>query len=362
MANGVVNTPWGKHNDILVLEQRGTRFANPALTCPEIDSLRILGLKQGLLGSELDSLKMLGLKLSYDRLLAQEIDLDGYNTLESVEDIEELRMALKIDELILYGMSYSCNLMMAYAQTYPDKVEALILDSPLPHNANYDEEAYQNIDSTLIKIVKHYSRSLTLYEDWKNYLHSIEHSVFTLSFDSTTYSYTKIELIDIVISKMSGHNTLSEVTKSIQNIIKGEHQEVSGMIQSYLSPTRNALGMRFSVWIGEELSEEQSFVIEENKKQYAWLKDYPVNNVSFQTAQYWKVNSLYNSQTWPTSTYKGPALILSGQFDPWTPVYYGKKMMQYLSDATHLIYQNNTHLPGFTKKGFTDIHEFLKRL
>ena len=135
MANGVVNTTWGKVHDVLVLEQRGTTYSKPMLACPEIDSLRILGLRSGLTGERLDSLKMAGTKMCYERLSAR-VDLNGYNTLESVQDIEDLRRILNLEKLILYGMSYSCNLMATYAQTFPENVEAVILDSPLPHNSN----------------------------------------------------------------------------------------------------------------------------------------------------------------------------------------------------------------------------------
>jgi len=362
MANGVVNTPWGKNRDIIVFEQRGTIYSRPSLKCPEIDSLRILGLNKGLWGKQLDSLKALGTQLCYDRLTSQNIDLNGYNSLESVEDINELRKELKIDKMILYGMSYSCNLMAAYAQTYPENVEALILDSPLPHQANYDEEAFQNVDSILIKIIKNYSGSTELYYDWKNYISLVKDSVFKVSINSKVYNYTKNELIDMVLFKMSSHNTLSETSTTIESIISGQHQGVKDVINYHLEPSGQALGMRYSLWIGEELSQEKEEIIDKQEKKYSWLLDYPVNDVSFETANIWKVNSIYENRKWPESSYNGPALILSGQFDPWTPEWYGVEMLQYLPFAKHLIYPENSHLPGFTKKGFNDINDFINQI
>ncbi|MBT8268321.1 MAG: alpha/beta hydrolase, partial [Bacteroidia bacterium] len=104
----------------------------------------------------------------------------------SVEDIEDLRRLLKLDQLILYGMSYSCNLMATYAQKYPQKVKALILDSPLPHQSDHDEEVYQNIDSTLVRLINHFDGRASLYNDWKNYLMQIKDSVFEVTIDSST--------------------------------------------------------------------------------------------------------------------------------------------------------------------------------
>lgn len=362
MANGVVNTPWGQHRDILVMEQRGTGHARPSLTCPEIDSLRILGLENGLWGRSLDSLKLKAIQSCYDRLTAQNLDLNGYNSLESVEDIEAVRKALKIDKLILYGMSYSCNLMTAYAQTYPQNTKALILDSPLPHQVNYDEEAYQNIDSVLINVIQKYSGSKQLYDQWKDYLSSVHDSVFQVTLNSKRYAYTKNELVDIVLYKLSDHQSIPETTTSIQNIIAGDHEEVTDVITDYLSTTRQAKGMRYSLWVGEELTEENENRIEEQKDTYAWLQDYPVNDVSFKTGKIWKISSLYENREWPSDRFYGPALILSGEFDPWTPEWYGSIMLQNVPNAKHIIYPELTHLPGFTSRGFDDINEFISQI
>jgi pimeloyl-ACP methyl ester carboxylesterase len=362
MANGVVNTPWGKDRDIVVLEQRGTFHAKPSLTCPEIDSLRIQGLKNGLWGQSMDSLKMQGVQYCYERLTTQNIDLNGYNSLESVEDIEALRKALSIDRMILYGMSYSCNLMTAYAQIYPQHAKALILDSPLPHHVNYDEDAYQNIDSVLINVIEHYSGSKQLYDQWKSYLSSVHDSVFQVTLNSKLYQYTKNELVDIILLKMSDHQSLQETTISIEKLLEGNHEEITEIINYYLTPTRQALGMRYSLWVGEELTEENEDKIEEQKDLYSWLHDYPVNDVSFETAKIWKIKSLYENRDWPSESFNGHAIILSGQFDPWTPKWYGSMMLEYLPNAKHIIYPESTHLPGFTKNGFDDISEFISQI
>ena len=170
MANGTIYSSWGKRMDLLVMDQRGTQRCLPTLQCREVDSLRIQGLKNGLSGEALDSLKLEAVKQCHTRLTNNGIDLNGYNTLESVEDIEALRKSLMIDQMILYGMSYSCNLMTTYAQKYPQHTRALILDSPLPHQANYDEDAFANIDRTLKNIIDYYgskpARPGALEQEW----------------------------------------------------------------------------------------------------------------------------------------------------------------------------------------------------
>jgi proline iminopeptidase len=44
-----------------------------------------------------------------------------------VEDIERLRKHLKLDKIILFGGSWGSTLGLAYAETYPDNTEAMVL-------------------------------------------------------------------------------------------------------------------------------------------------------------------------------------------------------------------------------------------
>ena len=52
-----------------------------------------------------------------------------YTTADSVADMEAYRQAVGAGKLTLYGTSYGTELALAYARTYPQNVERLILDS-----------------------------------------------------------------------------------------------------------------------------------------------------------------------------------------------------------------------------------------
>ena len=54
-----------------------------------------------------------------------------YTTEHAVADLEDLREALGVAKLNLYGVSYGTQYALAYAATYPDRVERLVLDSVL---------------------------------------------------------------------------------------------------------------------------------------------------------------------------------------------------------------------------------------
>jgi pimeloyl-ACP methyl ester carboxylesterase len=52
-----------------------------------------------------------------------------YTTRETVEDLEDIRRAAGIDKLVLVGVSYGSRDAMAYARTYPEHTERVVLDS-----------------------------------------------------------------------------------------------------------------------------------------------------------------------------------------------------------------------------------------
>lgn len=56
-----------------------------------------------------------------------------YGTPDTVEDIELLRQHLKADRLTLDGTSYGSFTAAQYGLKYPDRVQALVLDSVVPH-------------------------------------------------------------------------------------------------------------------------------------------------------------------------------------------------------------------------------------
>jgi pimeloyl-ACP methyl ester carboxylesterase len=74
-----------------------------------------------------------------------------YRTSESVEDIEAIRREGGYEKLVLYGTSYGTKVATAYAERYPARVEALLLDSVvLPEGPDvFDRSSFQAIGPAL---------------------------------------------------------------------------------------------------------------------------------------------------------------------------------------------------------------------
>jgi len=99
--------------DLLVLDQRGTGRSGP-LQCSALQSnTSTASVVRGCAG-ELGARRGL------------------YRTLDSVDDIEALRVAAGYERLAFYGISYGTKVALDYAARYPDRVESLVLDSVVP--------------------------------------------------------------------------------------------------------------------------------------------------------------------------------------------------------------------------------------
>jgi len=100
--------------DLLVYDQRGTGRSTP-LSCGALT-------RAGL--TEAQRVEGCAAQLGPARAF--------FRTLDSVADIETLRAESGYDKLTIYGVSYGTKVALAYAAAFPDRVEALILDSTVP--------------------------------------------------------------------------------------------------------------------------------------------------------------------------------------------------------------------------------------
>jgi pimeloyl-ACP methyl ester carboxylesterase len=109
------------------LERRGTGHSEPSLACPESDRV-----KDGAAGGASllsDFLDAVG--ACHDRLVAAGVDLADYDVQASVQDLEEFRVALGLDQWWNLGSVGSGSLFLfEYLREFPTSVRAAYLDTP----------------------------------------------------------------------------------------------------------------------------------------------------------------------------------------------------------------------------------------
>ncbi|MEJ2759842.1 MAG: alpha/beta fold hydrolase, partial [Anaerolineales bacterium] len=122
---GFASSQYITERDVIIFEQRGNRYAQPALMCDYEDIANF----------DQESTPCL------DQILAQGVDISQYITAVIAEDIEALRLALDIDQWNLYGTSYSTRLMQDLMANHPDGIRSAILQSVSPlHDTRYEHD------------------------------------------------------------------------------------------------------------------------------------------------------------------------------------------------------------------------------
>lgn len=130
-------------HDVILLDQRGSGRSTPSLVfpVPAADNKNIfLNEKRAIaLHNEAAAIGLADFN-------KRGIDIKGYNTLQNAEDLEDLRVALKIEKINLLGVSYGTHLAFALARKHASSIDKMILIGTSGPNhmhhlpSNYDKQ------------------------------------------------------------------------------------------------------------------------------------------------------------------------------------------------------------------------------
>jgi pimeloyl-ACP methyl ester carboxylesterase len=354
----------------IIFDQRGTKKAQPCLDCEEVNIAIKIAYKKNL---NKDSLAQKAVQQCRNRLLAKGIDLSAYNTIESAADINDLRIALKLDSLNLLGVSYSGGLMLTVARNHPECAKTLLLNSPLPGYANYEEDGLFNINEALDKIFENCERdslNLPQYHNLKarfrHYFTTITGKVFTIVYsekgtsDTLHIRYGKNELLEAVVNRIT-NGELKNVPLVINEMIKGNHHNyITALLDGYFSGDNwISTGMRYSVYCSEQIAYADKLLIKKQEELLPWLSGYAFNNVDHSICSCWKVSPVAAIAKKPAYS-NIPALLSSGDADPWCPLFYNRLIKRYMPNAQILLFRNRAHAPGFGPNGADFVKIFLE--
>ncbi|MCA2220340.1 alpha/beta fold hydrolase [Nonomuraea aurantiaca] len=132
--------------DVVAVEQRGSKYSQPTLGCPETAEAMLDRLREPSADVGAAALKC------RERLAQQGVDLRGYNTKEIAADVVELRKTLGYPTWNLFGVSYSTRVMMDVAAADPAGVRSVVLDSYLPEKVGWYDDADRNLTDTVTKL------------------------------------------------------------------------------------------------------------------------------------------------------------------------------------------------------------------
>ncbi|MEO0908053.1 MAG: alpha/beta fold hydrolase [Pseudomonadota bacterium] len=301
--------PWVGERDFVVFGQRGTHYAKPALMCPQFPQ----ALRQG----DPLSIQVEAVKSCRDGLRQAGVNLAAYNSAESARDIEDLRRALGADKLILYGLSYGSRLALAYARQFPENVEALVLDSPLPFAADFDNELAGNVENVLQAIANRCAKqsecASQFPELWPDFAQAIEQLEQT--------SEPGAEPIASQVALTIAPGSAADIAKAPALMAAAASGDLTPFVSepTPIQPSNFAWGMRLSVWCSETGSLASSPAQAPFAGIYAPTFDQRLCDA-------WDVPGRPEGEVKdPSGDY--PLLILAGEYDVITPPQWGARLL-----------------------------------
>lgn len=115
-----------RQRDIVSVDMRGTGASTP-LRCPEIEAQEAADPWAPLYPPELVA--------RCAETLGATADLTQYNTANATRDLEQVRVALGYEQVVLSAISYGTTLALAYIAEYPERVRSAVLIGTAPANA-----------------------------------------------------------------------------------------------------------------------------------------------------------------------------------------------------------------------------------
>ncbi|MFJ4780004.1 alpha/beta fold hydrolase [Streptomyces sp. NPDC088762] len=131
-AKMAVDGGLNRDRDVILMSQRGTYSADPALTCPDIDEFnaRAVGLVYDAPSTGREHVA--ATKACREKLADSGADLGAYNDIQSAADYADLRTALGLGEWNLFGISYGTHLALTYMRLHPEGIRSVGIDGILP--------------------------------------------------------------------------------------------------------------------------------------------------------------------------------------------------------------------------------------
>jgi pimeloyl-ACP methyl ester carboxylesterase len=355
--------------DLIVVDQRGTGYSKPLLSCPEYRRVFYEGLADHSY-FELEASRGQAFLECQARLEGEGIDLNAYNNMEIAHDVEDLRLAMGYDQWNLLGISYGTRTALTILREFPTGIRSAILDSTIPPEVEPYSGWIFSLDWSIGKVFDACAADLHCHQVYPELEYDFYMLIERLDIEPVIVQTTRplsgerIEvrvdgdtMINLVFSMLYDINAIERLPVVIEETLAGSTLELGHELVYYLiSPFTVNWGVYHSVMC----SAESSFTsFEQVQVDIALvqprLAEYGLNGTrqSLAICAAWNQPPQSEVENLPISS-DVPALILGGEFDPVTPPVWGEHAAETLSHAmfyefpglSHAVFPSNERTGG----------------
>ena len=333
--------------DVIAFDQRGTGYSKPNLNCYErlTIPLDLVPSREAVMTSLRENVKGC---MFYWRDL-QRVDLAGYNTNESADDLEDLRKALGANQISLWTISYGTHLAFATMRRHPKSIHRAILAGTEGPDHTY--KLPSNIQKHLEDLAALIKADAEVGKDIPDFL-GLMKSVFdrldaqpeTVEItDARTKQKVKVIVNKFVMQYIVASNIGTTVTARFPAFFyRASKGDFSNAAQVWLNESRRGIGsaMSYMMDCASGQTAERRALIEKEAKG-TLLED--IFNFPFPgVCEEWKAPDLGDAFRSPLRS-DVPVLFISGTFDARTPVSNAEEYRPGLKNSTHMIIEGAVH-------------------
>jgi pimeloyl-ACP methyl ester carboxylesterase len=333
--------------DVIAFDQRGTGYSKPNLNCYERLTLPldVAPSKQAFLEELRKNVRGC---IQYWRDV-QRVDLTGYNTNESADDLNDLRKALGAQKISLWSISYGTHLAFATMRRHPQSISRAILagtEGPdhtykLPGNIQKHLEDLAAVIKADPEIGKDIPDFPGLMKSVFDRLDSKPETVEIT--DQRTKQKVRVIVNKLVLQNMVANNIGTTVTSRFPALFyRASKGDFSNAAQVLVNDSRQPIGSAMSYMMdcasGQTAARRER--IQKEAKE-TLLED--ISNLPFpDICEEWKAPDLGDTFRSPLRS-DVPVLFISGTLDARTPISNAEEYRVGFTNSTHIIIEGAVH-------------------
>ena len=343
--------------DLVLFDQRGVGFSEPALDCQEVTDAAANALRDATSAEVSGERLAAAYAACAQRLRAQGIALDAYNSKQSAADVDDLRQALGYEKWNVLGVSYGTKLALTYMRDFPEGVRSAVLDSTYPLQVDIFAElvpnarrafdvlfagcaahpdcgaSYPNLEQALFNVVERLDQqpaTATVLDPFTG------ETIFQATI-------TGDEVLGAIFAAMYSSQFIPYLPRVIALAEQGDYEPIGLILYTPVDLLEQvSSGMYTSVQCHEELVFSSPEVWSANAETYPELRDFVAGDRPFDVCAAWGAGQAGAPENEPV---RGdiPTLILAGEYDPITPPDWGRRVSQDLSRSFYFEFPGIGH-------------------
>jgi pimeloyl-ACP methyl ester carboxylesterase len=333
--------------DVIAFDQRGVGYSKPYLQCFDR-----LALPLDVAPTREAAIKELREKsrscASYWRDI-QRVDLTGYNTNESADDLEDLRKALGVNQISLWSISYGTHLAFAAMRRHPTSIHRAILagtEGPdhtykLPSNIQKHLEDLAAVIEADPEVGKEIPDFLGLMKSVFDRLDAKPETVEIT--DPQTKLKVKVIVNKFVMQYIVASNIGTTVSARFPALFyRASKGDFTNPAQVWLSQSRDEIGSAMSYMMdcasGQTAARRERIAREAKGMLLEDIFNFPFPDVCTE----WNAPDLGDEFRAPLKS-DIPVLFISGTLDARTPISNAEEYRKGFSNSTHMIIEGAVH-------------------